>query len=127
MAIWQRPRLLLLLVVALLATAVLLAACASERIQPSIRPPVTAPGQTPANACERAVVARAEFLRDQGAAGSERLESDIFEICTYDEFVAANAKMADAYRYSGDGRAYVGRNCVRLFAIYRGSRLCQTR
>jgi hypothetical protein len=115
------------LALALLAIAVLLAGCAPEPIEPSIPPPVTAPGQTPMNACELAVVARAEFLRDQGAAGSERLESDIFESCTYAEFRAANAKMADDYRYTGDGRAYIGRNCVRLFALYRGSRLCQSR
>lgn len=117
-----------MLVVALLATAVLLlAGCAPEPIEPSIRPPVTAPGRTPMNACERAVVARAEFLRDSGAAGSEALESDIFQTCTYAEFQAANAIMADEYRYPGDGRAYVGRSCVRLFSIYRGTRLCQTR
>ena len=89
--------------------------------------PVMLRGQSPATACEEAVVARAEFLRDQGAAGSEALESDIFETCTYAEFLAANAKMTDAYRYPGDGRAYIGRNCVRLSSLYRGSRLCQSR
>ena len=84
-------------------------------------------GETPTNGCERAVAARAEFHRDHGIAGSEPLESDVFRACSYAEFVAANAKMADGYRYPGDGRAYVGRNCVRVFSLYRGSRLCHTR
>jgi hypothetical protein len=72
-------------------------------------------------------VVRAEHLRDRGAAGSEALEGDIFETCTYAEFQAANAMMADRYRYTGDGRTYVGRACARLYSIYRGTRLCQSR
>jgi hypothetical protein len=88
---------------------------------------VLRPGEVAENACETAVVARAERVRDQGPAGAEPLEADVFATCTYAEFRAANAKMADAYRYPGDGRSYVGRNCLRVFAVYRGSRLCQTR
>lgn len=110
---------------ALLATVILVAGCTSRAT--STPAPVAAQGEAPANACERAVVARAEHLRDHGIAGSEALESDIFETCTYAEFQAANAIMADEYRYPGDGRAYVGRSCVRLFSIYRGSRLCESR
>lgn len=72
-------------------------------------------------------MARAEYLRDEGVDGSERLESDIFAACSYEQFRAANAEMIDRFRYPGDGRQYVGRNCLRLFAIYRGSRLCRTR
>jgi hypothetical protein len=109
-----------------LAAGVLVAGCGPEALEPSVAP-VTSGGRAPENACERAVVARAEFLRDNGAAGSEALESDIFQTCTYAQFQAANAIMAEEYRYPGDGRAYVGRSCVRLFSIYRGTRLCQTR
>jgi hypothetical protein len=90
-------------------------------------PAVLRPGEVAENSCETAVVARAERVRDQGPAGAEQLEADIFSTCTYAEFRAANAKMADGYRYPGDGRSYVGRNCLRVFAPYRGSRLCQTR
>lgn len=79
------------------------------------------------NACEAAVVARAERVRDEGPAGSEAFEADIFATCSYAEFRTANAKMVDVYRYPGDGRSYVGRNCLRVFALYRGSRLCRTR
>jgi len=110
-----------------LAALVLLAACAWEPTEPSVGVPVTVQDRTPGNACERAVVARAEFIRDRGAAGSEALESEIFRTCTYAEFVAANSMMADDYRYPGEARSYVGRNCVRLFSLYRGSRLCETR
>lgn len=109
----------------LLLVSVTVAACAtSDRPAPD---PVTLPGVTPTSPCERAVAARAEFLRDQGVAGSEGLESEIFHTCTYAEFRAANALMVDRYRYPGEGRAYVGRNCVRLFSLYRGSRLCRSR
>ena len=88
---------------------------------------VLRPGEVTENACQSAVVARAERVRDDGPAGAESFEADIFSTCTYAEFQAANAKMADAYRYPGDGRSYVGRNCLRVFALYRGSRLCRTR
>ncbi|HEX6127434.1 MAG TPA: hypothetical protein VF071_00235 [Candidatus Limnocylindria bacterium] len=117
---WRRA------VLALLISG-LVAGCAPEPIEPSVAVPVTDNGPTPTNACERAVVARAEHLRDHGAAGSEALEGDIFETCTYAEFQAANAMMADRYRYPGDGRTYVGRACARLFSVYRGTRLCQSR
>jgi hypothetical protein len=120
MARWHRARLTFLL------SVLFVAGCSPPPTPPPVAP-VTQPGRTPTNACELAVVARAEFLRDHGVAGSEALESDIFGTCTYAEFRAANARMADDYRYPGDGRAYVGRNCVRVFALYRGSRLCQSR
>lgn len=112
---------------ALLTALVVLAGCVWEPVEPSVGVPVTIQDWTPGNACERAVVTRAEFIRDHGAAGSEALESDIFRTCTYAEFLVANSIMADDYRYPGDGRQYVGRNCVRLFSLYRGSRLCETR
>jgi hypothetical protein len=117
---WRRAVLALL-------TYGLLAGCAPETIEPSLAVPVTVDGRTPTNACERAVVARAEHIRDRGVAGSESLESDIFRSCTYAEFRAANAMMIDRYRYPGDGRTYVGRACARLYSIYRGTRLCQSR
>jgi hypothetical protein len=105
----------------------LLSGCGSGASEPSSAVPVTVDDRTPTNACERAVVARAEHLRDRGPAGAEALEGDIFETCTYGEFQAANAMMTDRFRYPGDARTYVGRACARLFSVYRGTRLCQSR
>jgi hypothetical protein len=87
---------------------------------------VLAPGRSAESDCERAVVARAELARDEGATAAERLEGDVYASCTYDEFVAANDNLADGHRYSGDLRTHVGRRCLRLTSLYRGSRLCET-
>jgi hypothetical protein len=88
--------------------------------------PVLATGQSAETDCERAVVARAELVRDEGAAAAERLDPDVYAACTYPEFVAANDKLANSYRYTGDIRTHVGRRCLRLTSLYRGSRLCES-
>ena len=88
--------------------------------------PVLAAGASADTACERAVVARAELARDEGAAAAESLDGDVYAACTYDELVAANAKLADGHRYTGDLNNHVGRRCLRLISLYRGSRLCES-
>ena len=108
----------LLLVMALL----MLAACEAE----VAAEPVLASGAVAQNDCERAVVARAELARDQGATAAEALEGDVYAACTFDEFVAANDKLADGHRYTGDIHNHVGRRCLRLISLYRGSRLCES-
>jgi hypothetical protein len=109
-----------------LAVALLVASCAAADPAPETESVMLA-GESPANDCERAVAARAERIRDHDPDGALREEADVFGRCSYAEFVVANAKMAEAYSYPGNGRTYVGRGCARLFSIYRGSRLCQTR
>lgn len=108
------------------ASILLLAACQASSSRPTSES-VLLPGETVDGACQAAVVARAEHLRDRGAQGAEPLEADIFASCTYEEFQAANAKMAGRFQYPGDGRTYVGRNCLRMSAVHRGSLLCATR
>jgi hypothetical protein len=111
-----------LLVAVILVAVILVAGCA-----PVATPePVLASGAVAQNECERAVVARAELARDEGATAAEALEGDVYAACTFDEFVAANAKLADGYRYTGDIHNHVGRRCLRLISLYRGSRLCES-
>jgi hypothetical protein len=40
--------------------------------------------------------------------------------------VAANDKLANGHRYTGDIHTHVGRRCLRLTSLYRGSRLCES-
>jgi hypothetical protein len=87
---------------------------------------VLAAGQSAETDCERAVAARAELARDEGATAAERLDPDVYRACTYPEFVVANDKLANGHRYTGDLRTHVGRRCLRLTSLYRGSRLCET-
>jgi hypothetical protein len=54
------------------------------------------------------------------------MEGDVFRACTYQEFVAANTGLAERYRYTGDLQNHVGRRCLRLTSLYRGSRLCES-
>jgi hypothetical protein len=106
-----------------LLLALTVAACADAA---SSAAPVLVAGASAENDCERQVVARAEAARDGGATAAERLDADVYAACTYDEFVAANDKLADAFRYTGDIQNHVGRRCLRLTSLYRGSRLCES-
>ena len=109
-------------VASLLVAVLVLAGC-----EPVATPaPVLASGAAAQNGCERAVVARAELARDQGATAAEALEGDVYAACTFDEFVTANDKLADGHRYTGDIHNHVGRRCLRLISLYRGSRLCES-
>ncbi len=109
--------------VALLLVAVLALAACEAAPTPE---PVLAAGASADTACERAVVARAELARDSGATAAEALEGDVYAACTFEEFVGANDKLADGHRYTGDIENHVGRRCLRLISLYRGSRLCES-
>lgn len=106
--------------------ALMLTLGACSGAAPSSAVPVLAAGASAENECERQVVARAEAARDGGTSAAERLDGDVYAACTYDEFVAANAKLADGFRYTGDVQNHVGRRCLRLISLYRGSRLCES-
>jgi hypothetical protein len=102
----------------------LLLAVAGCEPEPS-PPSVLMSGTSADSRCEQAVVARAEDQRDGGAASGIR-EEDVYRACTFAELEAANAKLAEEYRYGGNLRTHVGRRCLRLISPYRGTRLCES-